>query len=114
MGFLKSLGVKRKDKSAAASAAAAEANAQRYAPSASNPRYTQSGYAGRQVDWTTKLPGPVLARIFSFVCPHAQDMSYESCELSAEEDACMLCDLRDLSYCVRVCRRWRKTAVPVL
>ncbi|KFZ05706.1 hypothetical protein V501_08103, partial [Pseudogymnoascus sp. VKM F-4519 (FW-2642)] len=92
MGFLKSLGVKRKDKSAAAAASAAAANAERYAPSPSNPRYTQSG----------------------FVCPHAQDMSYESCERSAEEDACMLCDLRDLSYCVRVCRRWRKTAVPVL
>ncbi|OBT52204.1 hypothetical protein VE04_07466, partial [Pseudogymnoascus sp. 24MN13] len=92
MGFLKSLGVKRKDKSAAAAASAAAANAERYAPSPSNPRYTLSG----------------------FVCPHAQDMSYESCERSAEEDACMLCDLRDLSYCVRVCRRWRKTAVPVL
>ncbi|OBT46296.1 hypothetical protein VE00_02707 [Pseudogymnoascus sp. WSF 3629] len=114
MGFLKSLGVKRKDKSAAAAASAAAANAERYAPSPSNPRYTQSGYAGRQVDWTVKLPVPVLTRIFSFVCPHAQDMSYESCERSAEEDACMLCDLRDLSYCVRVCRRWRKTAVPVL
>ncbi|KFY64230.1 hypothetical protein V496_03405 [Pseudogymnoascus sp. VKM F-4515 (FW-2607)] len=114
MGFLKSLGVKRKDKSAAAAASAAAANAERYAPSPSNPRYTLSGYAGRQVDWTVKLPVPVLTRIFSFVCPHAQDMSYESCELSAEEDACMLCDLRDLSYCVRVCRRWRKTAVPVL
>lgn len=114
MGFLKSLGVKRKDKSAAAAASAAAANAERYAPSPSNPRYTLSGYAGRQVDWTVKLPVPVLTRIFSFVCPHAQDMSYESCERSAEEDACMLCDLRDLSYCVRVCRRWRKTAVSVL
>lgn len=99
MGLFKSLGAKRKDK----------------AVTKDPIRYAQQGSYGRRgVDWTAALPAPVLTKIFTFVCPHTQDMSYESCELSAEEDACMLCNLRDLSYCVRVCRRWRKCAVLVL
>jgi hypothetical protein len=69
---------------------------------------------GHGYDYTAALPDAVLRRIFALVCPHAEDESYESCELSAKEDACMLCDLRDLSCCVRVCRRWRRAGVPVL
>ncbi|KAG6254581.1 hypothetical protein E4U24_007459 [Claviceps purpurea] len=59
------------------------------------------------------LPPRVLARIFTFVCPHALDESYETCEESAEK-GCMLCDLRDLSRCVQVNRAWREVAVQIL
>lgn len=62
----------------------------------------------------TQLPARVLQRIFAFVCPHACDESYETCEDSASDGGCMLCDLRDLAHCVRVNRQWRKNAVPVL
>ncbi|ETS77080.1 hypothetical protein PFICI_10954 [Pestalotiopsis fici W106-1] len=61
-----------------------------------------------------QLPVPILQRIFSFVCPHCYDESYETCEQSAIEDACMLCDLRDISHAGRVCRAWRKVAVPMI
>jgi hypothetical protein len=60
------------------------------------------------------LPAPVLERIFAFVCPHTQDCSYETQEQSSLEDACMLCDTRDLSHCALVNRRWSKTAPKVL
>ncbi len=68
------------------------------------------------VDWTATLPQNVMQKIFEEVCPHTTDESYESCEASAVEgeEACMLCDMRDLSNCVRVCKRWRKMGVPVL
>lgn len=61
-----------------------------------------------------RLPAPILERIFAFVCPHARDETYESCEDSAAEDTCMLCDLRDLSHCAQVSRKWRAAAVNVL
>ncbi|KAK3898743.1 hypothetical protein C8A05DRAFT_37668, partial [Staphylotrichum tortipilum] len=61
-----------------------------------------------------RFPAAVFARIFAFVCPHARDESYATCEQSAVEDACMLCDLRDLARCVAVCRRWRTEAVKLL
>ncbi|OTA61018.1 hypothetical protein K449DRAFT_383037 [Hypoxylon sp. EC38] len=61
-----------------------------------------------------ELPAPILERVFSFVCPHCYDESYETCEQSALEDACMLCDLRDLSHAGQVCKRWRKTAVKLM
>jgi hypothetical protein len=57
------------------------------------------------------LPLPILERIFAFVCPHTLDESYETCEQSALDDACMLCDLRDLAHCVATCRRWRTECV---
>jgi hypothetical protein len=60
------------------------------------------------------LPPQVLRRIFAFVCPHSQDESYDTCEESAIEDACMLCDLRDLAHCVGVSKIWRKEARAVL
>ncbi|KAG6026192.1 hypothetical protein E4U41_001321 [Claviceps citrina] len=59
------------------------------------------------------LPPKVLSRIFAFVCPHALDESYETCEESAEK-GCMLCDLRDLSRCVLVNRAWREIAIQIL
>ncbi|KAI1336192.1 hypothetical protein F5Y15DRAFT_395592 [Xylariaceae sp. FL0016] len=58
-----------------------------------------------------ELPSPILERVFSFVCPHTTDDTYETCEQSAIEDACMLCDLRDLAHASQVCKRWRKSAV---
>lgn len=61
-----------------------------------------------------QLPSKVLERIFSFVCPHAGDESYETCEGSAYDEGCMLCDLRDLSHCAQVGRLWRRSAVKVL
>lgn len=61
-----------------------------------------------------ELPAPILQRVFAFVCPHSRDESYETCEQSAIEDACMLCDLRDLSHAGLVCRAWRKVAVPMM
>ncbi|SPJ74844.1 related to F-box domain protein [Fusarium torulosum] len=62
------------------------------------------------------LPPKVLERIFGFVCPHALDESYDTCEGSASSSnsVCMLCDLRDLGHCVQVCRAWRPSAVKVL
>ncbi|RSL83406.1 hypothetical protein CEP51_004546 [Fusarium floridanum] len=62
------------------------------------------------------LPPNVLHRIFPFVCPHARDESYETCEgsASASDSTCMLCDLRDLAHCAQVCRVWRQNAVKVL
>jgi hypothetical protein len=60
------------------------------------------------------FPATVLDRIFSFVCPHSNDESYETCEQSATEDACMLCDLRDLAHCAAVSRKWRAEAVKLL
>lgn len=61
-----------------------------------------------------QLPGPVLERIFAFVCPHTQDATYESQEQSSLEDACMLCDLRDLAGCLLVCKKWRAAGVKVM
>ena len=61
-----------------------------------------------------QLPGALLERIFSFVCPHTQDETYESCEQSAVEDTCMLCDLRDLAHCAQVSRQWRFHATNLL
>lgn len=80
-----------------------------------NPNYidTLQGNNRYCVDWTANLPQNIMQRIFEFVCPHTMDESYESSESSAG-NSCMLCDMRDLSYCVLVCKRWRKYAVPVL
>ncbi|KAF5020934.1 hypothetical protein F66182_7039 [Fusarium sp. NRRL 66182] len=62
------------------------------------------------------LPPRVLERIFAFVCPHALDESYETCEgsASASDSVCMLCDLRDLAHCAQVCHAWRPSAAKLL
>lgn len=88
-----------------------------------HPRYyNQDNYAQGSLYMPTRdsasrlaeLPGPVLERIFALVCPHTQDSTYETQEQSSIEDACMLCDLRDLAHCVQINRQWRKSAVKVL
>ncbi|KAJ4145477.1 hypothetical protein LMH87_004326 [Akanthomyces muscarius] len=61
-----------------------------------------------------QLPQPVLQRIFAHVCPHARDESFDTCEESARDDNCVLCDLRDLSHCAQVSRVWRIAAIQVL
>lgn len=58
-----------------------------------------------------RLPDAILERIFLFVCPHTGDETYETCEQSSEDDACMLCDQRDLAHCVAVSKQWRRAAV---
>ncbi|TVY19689.1 hypothetical protein LARI1_G002637 [Lachnellula arida] len=77
-------------------------------------RYGTPQASPRSAEAIAQLPGPILERIFSFVCPHAEDETYDSCEQSAVEDTCMLCDLRDLSHCAQVSRWWRKHATNVL
>jgi hypothetical protein len=61
-------------------------------------------------DVGSKLPLPVLDRIFSFVCPHTRDESYLPSEDSMIEDGCMLCDMRDLAQASLVCSRWKESA----
>ncbi|ROV92675.1 hypothetical protein VSDG_06539 [Cytospora chrysosperma] len=61
-----------------------------------------------------ELPPAVLERIFALICPHTQDSTYETQEQSSIDDACMLCDERDLAHCVQVNRQWKNTAVKVL
>jgi hypothetical protein len=61
-----------------------------------------------------KLPLRVLQRIFTFVCPHVQDETYTTSEESMIENGCMLCDLRDLASCGRVCRLWFNSAQNLL
>lgn len=61
-----------------------------------------------------RLPPSILQRIFGFVSPNSLDDSYETCERSSLDNGCMLCNLRDLSHCIAVCREWRRAALPVL
>lgn len=88
-----------------------------------HPRYNgQNDYAQGSLYSPTRtsaarlaeLPPPVLERIFALICPHTQDSTYETQEQSSIDDACMLCDLRDLAHCVQVNRQWKETAVKVL
>lgn len=65
-------------------------------------------------DFTTRLPDKVLTRIFQYVCPHSTDFSYDPSEHSQIGDGCMLCDLRDLSNCASVCRKWYGLAQKIL
>jgi hypothetical protein len=68
----------------------------------------------RSAALVAQLPTNVLERVFAFVCPHSRDESYETCEGSAYDEGCMLCDLRDLSHCAQVSRVWRRAAIKVL
>ncbi|TAQ89476.1 hypothetical protein B7494_g2233 [Chlorociboria aeruginascens] len=65
-------------------------------------------------DLIDRLSPPILERIFSLVCPHTTDETYESCEQSATEDSCPLCDLRDLAHCAQASKRWRRLATNVM
>ncbi|KHO01528.1 F-box domain protein [Metarhizium album ARSEF 1941] len=61
-----------------------------------------------------RLPREVMVRIFTAVCPQALDETYETCEESAKDEGCMLCDVRDLSHCTQVNRPWRRVALGIL
>lgn len=85
--------------------------------------YNGNGYSNGYNNYTggnmvfapwLELPTPILQRIFAFICPHTQDESYETCEQSVIEDACMLCDLRDLAHASMACKQWRKAALPIM
>lgn len=89
-------------------------NPRDYAQSSSTGAFFPSHPSHRSAALLAQLPRPVLARIFGFVCPHATDGTYATCEQSAVDDGCMLCDLRDLARCVAVGRRWREEGVKVL
>ncbi|KAK3698114.1 hypothetical protein LTR37_017072 [Vermiconidia calcicola] len=65
-------------------------------------------------DHTTRLPEKVLNNVFTYICPHTTDRSYQPSEESSIGDGCMLCDLRDLAGCAQVCRRWYGIAQKVL
>ncbi|RKU40744.1 hypothetical protein DL546_003999 [Coniochaeta pulveracea] len=69
---------------------------------------------GRSATALMNLPPAILGKIFAFVCPQSTDESYETCEQSALEDTCMLCDLRDLAHCTAVCKTWRASALNLL
>ncbi|KAK2813992.1 hypothetical protein FQN50_000396 [Emmonsiellopsis sp. PD_5] len=74
-------------------------------------RYNSNGFGyPPRHDCTQRLSPQILARIFAFVCPHTQDDTYNASEESMTEDGCMLCDMRDLSHCALVCRRWYSPA----
>ena len=74
-----------------------------FTPSLGPSSHNESSVAAR-------LPEKVLACIFSFVCPHSLDESYESAEKSTTELGCMLCDMRELARMSLVCTRWNKAA----
>lgn len=76
--------------------------------------YSSPSYARGGRDFTQRLPENVLDNIFSYVCPHTQDHSYETCEDSQIGEGCMLCDLRDLAKCAQVCRKWYSVAQQLL
>ncbi|KAK8209083.1 hypothetical protein M8818_003778 [Zalaria obscura] len=65
-------------------------------------------------DFTARLPEDLIRRILIEVCPHTQDESYEPSERSSVSDGCMLCDLRDLAVCAKVCRKWYSIAQNLL
>lgn len=65
-------------------------------------------------DFSQRIPDNVLERIFALVCPHSQDETYEPSERSMLGDGCLLCDMRDLASCTRVCRKWYHNAQKML
>ena len=66
-------------------------------------------------DYIASLPPKVLTKIFGYVCPHTADRSYDVSEHAAvDNDACMLCDLRDLSHCAQTRRDWYRPAQELL
>ncbi|KAF7195798.1 hypothetical protein HII31_02815 [Pseudocercospora fuligena] len=79
-------------------------------PPRANTAYYSPNYARGGRDFTTRLPEKVLSIIFSYLCPHTQDYTYEPCEQSQIGDGCMLCDLRDLAHCAQTCRKWYAVA----
>ncbi|KAI0016212.1 hypothetical protein F4780DRAFT_773018 [Xylariomycetidae sp. FL0641] len=84
-----------------------------YNPHANNQYNLVAERSNKRAPWLD-LPDAVLENIFAFVCPHTCDETYETCEQSAIEDACMLCDLRDLAHAAQVCSIWRQGAIKLM
>lgn len=63
---------------------------------------------------TRQVPSDLLVELLSYVCPHAQDGSYVSCEDSMMDGGCMLCDMRDLASCARVDKQWSEAVTQLL
>ena len=56
------------------------------------------------------LPAKVLGHIFTYLCPHTGDETYNSLEGSMAEGGCMLCNMRDLAHCVLTSHEWAEIA----
>ncbi|KAI9880869.1 MAG: hypothetical protein M1830_010464 [Pleopsidium flavum] len=65
-------------------------------------------------DGSARLPAALLEKIFSYICPHTRDNTYNSSEESMMDDGCMLCEMRDLAQCALVCRQWAEVAQHLL
>merc|ERR1711977_617810 len=66
-------------------------------------------------DFTARLPEKVITRILEMICPHSMDKSYEPCEdADIPDEACPLCDLRDLTHCAQTRRGWYRAATQLL
>ncbi|RPA88179.1 hypothetical protein BJ508DRAFT_320280 [Ascobolus immersus RN42] len=59
------------------------------------------------------LPTEVITNIFGFLCPHSADHTLTSYEESAI-GGCRLCDMRDLSAAIQVCRKWHQVGMPLM
>lgn len=105
---------KSKTKSTSSDTSTTHSYDQNYSRTAAGAGYRTPPSVPVSKELLNALPSGVLERIFAFVCPHTQDVTYESCEQSAVEDTCMLCDLRDLSHCAQTCRTWRRAAYMVM
>ena len=56
------------------------------------------------------LPAKVLEHIFTYLCPHTCDETYNSLEGSMTEGGCMLCNMRDLAHCTPASHEWAEIA----
>jgi hypothetical protein len=65
-------------------------------------------------NFTAQLDKKILTRIFGFVCPHTLDTSYQVLDEVDLGDTCMLCNLRDLAQCTRVCKAWHDPAMTLM
>lgn len=61
---------------------------------------------------TAQIPIVLLEELLSYCYP--QDDNYSSCEDSMADGGCMLCNLKDLSQCALVSKRWSEAAQNVL
>jgi hypothetical protein len=86
-------------------------------PTPNDPRPRVNGHyisAPLGPNYTARLDRKVLTRIFAFVCPHTQDTSYQVLDDVDLGDTCMLCNLRDLAQCARVCKAWHDPAMQLM
>ncbi|KAL6722142.1 hypothetical protein ACLMJK_001249 [Lecanora helva] len=73
-----------------------------------------SAFSSNAPNPTINYPAALLEEIFSYVCAHARDDTYTSCEESMSDGGCMLCDMRDLAQCALVNRQWCQATQNVL